>query len=245
MTLVGADPCLRSVALAKESVCPKFVGARLAAPDSEMEPMELQDRLSKLTEAEIMENLRSRRPAQITEPDLTPSAIMVPLFRRFVGARLAAPDSEGWVVLFTKRSQKVEAHKGEISFPGGVIEPGESALGAALREIEEEVGIKKERIRLLGELDEILTMTGFRIRPFVASLDWPVALRPNQGEIEEIYILPLAKFLDPGRLKIQHWQRKEQDYPVYHFQFPECTVWGATAKIIKNLLERLLGITLA
>jgi len=196
-----------------------------------MESRELQKKLSGLTEEEIQQILRSKRPAQIADPHLTPSAVMVPLI----------PRAEGWCALLTKRSHQVSAHKGEISFPGGVIEEGESALGAALREVEEEVGIKSENLRLLGELDEILTMTGFRIRPFVACLDWPVKIIANQSEIEEIYILALEKFLDPARLKIQTWKKNEQDYPVYFFQLPECTVWGATAKIVKNFIERLTG----
>ncbi len=195
----------------------------------------LKEQLRLLTEERIEEVLRSRRPSLVTETHLTPSAVVIPIFRR----------SEGWCAIFTKRSQEVNAHKGEISFPGGVLEPGESALGAALRELEEELGIRKESLRLLGELDEILTITGFRIRPFVACVDWPVALSLSRGEIEEIFILSLNHFLDPARLKIKHWQRKDQDYPVYYFEFPECTVWGATAKIVKNFLERLTGAEIA
>ena len=200
-----------------------------------MDSDQLQEKFRLLTEDRIEETLRSRRPSLVAETHLTPSAVVIPIFRR----------DSGWCAIFTKRSQHVNTHKGEISFPGGVLEPGESALGAALRELEEELGIRKESLRLLGELDEILTITGFRIRPFVACVDWPVALSLSRGEIEEIFILSLNHFLDPARLKIKHWQRKDQDYPVYYFEFPECTVWGATAKIVKNFLERLTGAEIA
>jgi len=197
-------------------------------------PEQAKEQLRLLTETQIEQVLRSRRPTPVAEAQLAPSAVVIPLIRR----------AEGWCAIFTKRSQQVNSHKGEISFPGGVLEPGETALGAALRELEEELGIKKESLRLLGELDEILTVTGFRIRPFVACVDWPVALYPSQSEIEEVLILALNGFLEPARFKIKHWRRNDQDYPVYFFELPQCTVWGATAKILKNFLERLLGITL-
>jgi len=200
-----------------------------------MDLQESQALISGLTEQDILQILRAKRPVQITEEGLKPSAVMVPLIRR----------TDGWCALFTRRSQNVEHHKGEISFPGGTIEPGESALGAALREIEEEIGIQKDSLRILGELDEIMTMTGFRVRCFVASIDWPVAIKPSREEIDEIYILPLSKFLNPEIFHTNIWKRNGEDYPVYFFKLDECVVWGATAKILKNLLERLLGISLA
>jgi 8-oxo-dGTP pyrophosphatase MutT (NUDIX family) len=194
-----------------------------------MEPEQLKQKISSLTENEILTKLRSIRPHKIAEKGLKPSAVLVPLISR----------AGGWCVLFTQRSHQVENHKGEISFPGGMIEPGETPLGAALRETREEVGIPEDKIHLLGELDEIPTISGFSIYPFVARIDWPVQLRPNPVEIETVFILPLGDFVEEGRLKTEHWKRDGQDYPVYFYQFKECMVWGATAKITKNLIERL------
>ena len=193
----------------------------------------LKEKISSLTEEQITEKLGAKRPGKIKEPGLKPAAVLVPLIAR----------SNGWCLLFTKRSDKVEAHKGEISYPGGMIEEGESALSAALRETHEELGIAEDRIRILGELDEILTVTGFRIRPFVAKLRWPTALRPNPGEIESVHMLNLADFTDRSRFKSKLWKHNRRDYPVYFFEFPECTVWGATAKITKNLIDRISGET--
>ncbi len=196
-----------------------------------METKELQGKFSRLSESEFEKILRAKRPEKIIDPALIPSAVTVPLIRR----------AQGWCALFTKRSQRVETHKGEVSFPGGTIEEGETALGASLRELEEEVGIPREKVRVLGELDEISTISGFRIQPFVICLNWPAQIITNPGEIDEVYILPLSQFLDPARLRIENWQWNGREYPVYFFQLPECTVWGATAKITKNFLERLQG----
>jgi len=190
---------------------------------------DLKTRISALTEQEIRDRLRAKRPSRVEEEGLKPSAVLIPLIRK----------SEGWCLIFTRRSRQLETHKGEISFPGGMLEPGESPLGAALRETREELGIEDDKIHLLGELDEIFTITGFRIRPFVAGIDWPAHLRPNPAEIDSVIILPLAEFADDSRLKTEHWERNGRDFPVYYFSFDDCTVWGATAKMTKNLIERL------
>jgi 8-oxo-dGTP pyrophosphatase MutT (NUDIX family) len=195
---------------------------------------QLIEKISALTEEQIKIQLRAKQPCLVQESGLKPSAVLVPL--------IAGP--EGWRLLFTKRSDRVEAHKGEISYPGGMIEKGESALAAALRETREELGVGEDRVQVLGELDEILTFTGFRIRPFVAKLLWPTPLRPNPGEIESVHLLPLAGFADCSRFKTETWNRNNQDYPVYFYRFPECTVWGATAKMTKNLIDRLAGETI-
>ena len=187
--------------------------------------------IASLTEQEIRDRLRAKRPSCIKEEGLKPSAVLIPLIKQ----------SEGWALLFTRRSRQLETHKGEISFPGGTLEPGESPLGAALREAHEELGIEADRVHLLGELDEIFTITGFRIRPFVARIDWPMHLRPNPSEIESVIILPLSEFADDCRLKTEHWDRNGQDFPVYYYRFADCTVWGATAKMTRNLLEKLCG----
>jgi 8-oxo-dGTP pyrophosphatase MutT (NUDIX family) len=193
-----------------------------------MDP-QLKKKLSALTGDMIKGCLRARRPSRVKEPGLRPASVLVPLIFH----------EQGWRLLFTKRTDQVKAHKGEISFPGGMIEPGESARAAALRETDEELGIKEESIHILGELDEILTFTGFRIRPFVASLAWPTPVRPNPGEIDCLYLLPLDGFADLSRFKAETWKRNDLDYPVYFYRFSECTVWGATAKITKNFIERL------
>jgi len=192
------------------------------------------EKISVLTREQIKAKLRSKRPGKVKESGLKPASVLVPLISRH----------SGWSLLFTKRSDSVESHKGEISYPGGMIEQGESALAAALRETYEELGIEEDRIHVLGELDEILTFSGFRIRPFVAQLSWPTPLRPNPGEIGSVHILALSGFADPSLFKTENWKRNNQDYPVYSYEFPECRVWGATAKITKNLIDRLeLGNT--
>ena len=191
---------------------------------------DLKNYLAHIAEKEIQQKLSARKPKKIDEPGLKPSAVLVPLVR----------EDEGWQVLFTQRSNKVGAHKGEISFPGGVVEQGENPLQAMLREVEEELGVEKEKIAILGELDEIFTITGFRIKPYVGILKTK-EFAPNPDEIDRVLIIPIKNFLDPSRLKVEHWSRKGADYPVYFFELDEAVVWGATAKILKNFLEILLG----
>jgi len=194
-----------------------------------MAPSNLKEKIAAFSEDDIRTRLRTHRPSRVKEPGLKPSAVLLPLIRR----------TDGWCLLFTKRSEHMENHRGEISFPGGMIEEGETALGAALRETDEELGIANDKIHILGELDEIPTITGFRIHPFVARLEWPIPLKPSATEIEKVLVLPLDGFMQEGRMRVEHWQRENQDYPVYFYDLDECTVWGATAKITRNLVERL------
>ena len=194
---------------------------------------ELKKKLALLEPEEIQAILEKHQSQKISEPALKPSAVLLPLLKR-----------DGiWHLLFTKRSQKVEAHKGEISFPGGVIEENETPQQAVLRECEEELGIKSAQIQILGKLDEILTITGFKIQPFVGILKEELEFNPNPEEIEEILILPLEQFLEPGRLQVENWSYQGRDYPVYFFHLPGVVVWGATAKITKNFLEQILDFS--
>ena len=194
---------------------------------------ELKKKLALLEPEEIQAILEKHQSKKISEPGLKPSAVLLPLLKK----------DDAWHLLFTKRSQKVEAHKGEISFPGGMIEPGETPEQAVLRECEEELGIKSAQIQILGKLDEILTITGFKIQPFAGILKEGLEFNPNPEEIEEILILPLEQFLEPGRLQVENWRYQGRDYPVYFFHLPGVVVWGATAKITKNFLEQILDFS--
>ena len=148
---------------------------------------------------------------------------------------------EGLTVLLTKRAAHLASHAGQISFPGGAVEPDDADdIAAALRETREEVGLPPERIDLIGRLDTYLTRTGFRIEPFVGLIRPPFALRPDPYEVADVFEVPLSFFLAPANP--QRHSRVFQGHERYFYAFPygERYIWGATAGMLLNLRERLM-----
>ena len=154
-------------------------------------------------------------------------------------------------VLLTRRGAHLRKHAGQISFPGGRIEPDDaSASQAALREAQEEVGLRREHVELLGELPAYLTATGFTVTPVVglvapADLESPdSALRADPDEVDEIFEVPLAYLMDPS-----HHQRRVIELPATRLEFlampwfdadrREYFIWGATAAMLRNLYRFL------
>jgi 8-oxo-dGTP pyrophosphatase MutT (NUDIX family) len=142
-------------------------------------------------------------------------------------------------LLLTKRTEAVEHHKGQISFPGGGEEPGDAdLLATALRESYEELGLQPASVEVWGRLHEIETVvSGFAITPFVGRIPLPVDLRPNPNEIQEIVTVPLATFLDPANLRVERVVRGDQAWDLLHYDCGEHVVWGATARIIHDLVD--------
>ena len=181
------------------------------------------------TEDEIRLRLAAQPPLVIERPGFQPAAVLVPLF----------PRDGHWNVLLTRRTRTVEKHKGEISFPGGHQDPEDADLSAtALREAEEEVGIPGREVRILGRLDEIITLTRFRIRPYAGVIPYPFTVRSSPEEIAEVITLPLIEFQTPQRYLKRSFTAEGKDYPVYYYQVAGYIVWGATAKILRQFLER-------
>jgi 8-oxo-dGTP pyrophosphatase MutT (NUDIX family) len=149
-----------------------------------------------------------------------------------------APDRDDPHLLFTKRADDLGEHPGQMSFPGGGREPEDAdLLGTALREADEEIGLGAEEAAVVGRLDDIRTVTGYRVRPFVAA----VADReydPDDTEVAEIVVLPVAGLTDPDNYEWE--QRSHSDYGevlVHYFHVDGYTVWGATGRILVQLLE--------
>ena len=141
-------------------------------------------------------------------------------------------------ILFTKRSDKVRYHKGEISFPGGNYDATDAdLLATALREAHEEIGLRPQDVSLLGALDEMLTMTDFIVSPFVGLIPYPYTFVPSPYEIEEIIILPLADFLKEGVLSEEYrtYNKKTNKVSIYHSGGH--VIWGATAWMLRQFLE--------
>ena len=184
-----------------------------------------------MNKEEIRERLESHKPIRIDNPSLIPSAVLIALFEK--GGQ--------WHVLLTLRPPDIASHQNQICFPGGRADEGEKALEAALREAEEEMGIKPEDVEILGRLDDILTITYYRISPFVGVIPYPYPFKVSEKEIAEVIEIPLADFADPKNFRRDdNWKFQGHYYPVYFFNCGKHVVWGATAKIMKQFLELAL-----
>ena len=149
---------------------------------------------------------------------------------------------QGLSVLFTLRTPNLSAHAGQVSFPGGRVEPGDAdEAAAALRETEEEIGLRRDRIRLVGRLDTYVTRTGFRIYPLVGFVTPPLALTPDPQEVADVFEVPLDFLIDPAnrRRESRLYQGRERFF--WAIPYDSRYIWGATAGMVVNLSELLWG----
>jgi 8-oxo-dGTP pyrophosphatase MutT (NUDIX family) len=161
-----------------------------------------------------------------------PAAVLVPLVMR--------PD--GLTVLLTQRTQHLAAHPGQISFPGGKQEPSDSgAVDAALREAEEEVGLPRDHVEVIGRLDTYVTSTGFEVTPVVGLVRAPYPSRPDPVEVAEIFEVPLSFILDPANRRRDSREYSGRRRVFYAFPYEQRYIWGATAGMLVNLVEVLTG----
>jgi len=179
-------------------------------------------------EKKIKDILACREKVCIDQPGLIRAAVLIPLFMK----------NGEYHVLLTRRTERVSHHKGQISFPGGRQDHGEDLLATALREAKEEMGIEEKDVRILGELDDICTFASdFCIAPFVGLIPYPYPFKINRNEIEEIIEVPLSVFLDETKFREELGSRNGEPVPVYFYQHHEHTIWGATARILKQLMD--------
>lgn len=165
---------------------------------------------------------------------LRPAAVLLPVVRR--GGDLS--------MLFTRRNETMRQHAGQVSFPGGAIEPGDrDAIDAALRETREETGIPAHFIEAFGYLDCFDTISGYCVTPVVAMVREGFALCPDPAEVSEVFEVPLDYILEPERMQRSEilWHGRGRE--IFEFQFDGKRIWGATAAILQNLLRRLESAT--
>lgn len=142
-------------------------------------------------------------------------------------------------VVFTKRSEMVANHQGQISLPGGAVDPGDASLEVtALRETKEELGVDPSRVRVLGRLDEVYVyVSNFLIAPFVGALGYEPTFRPQTREVAQVIDVPLDRLRDPSILIEDDWFLRGQMRRVQFYQHGPHQIWGATQRVIAEFLE--------
>jgi 8-oxo-dGTP pyrophosphatase MutT (NUDIX family) len=164
-------------------------------------------------------------PFHVTEA--RPSAVLIALFEGDGGAE----------VLLTRRSAHLRSHQGQVCFPGGRLDPGETATEAALREAHEEVLLDPAVVALVGELDQVaLPVSSNHITPIVGRLARPPALTAGTEEVDRVFTVPLVDLLRHDTYREEQWFRDVAPWPVVFFELDDETIWGATARILRELL---------
>src|SRR5512136_1735627 len=172
--------------------------------------------------------LSSRKRKVIEHPPFSHAAVLVPLFKK----------GEDCHLLFTKRSDQVKYHKGEISFPGGVVDEEDLELvNTALREAHEEIGLERKDVQIVGILDDIVTVTQFIVTPIVGLFPYPYPFKVSEVEIAELIEVPLSFLLNKECLSERTILRGSQNEVVYAYQYGEHIIWGATARILNQFLD--------
>jgi 8-oxo-dGTP pyrophosphatase MutT (NUDIX family) len=180
---------------------------------------------------QIRDFLADYRPQRLSQDRATPAGVLLLLYER---------EGEPYIVL-TRRTEGVEHHKGETSFPGGAFDSEDGdLLTTALRETEEEIGVRREDVEVLGRLDDIVTLTGFLVSPFVGVLRrWPYPFVANVEEVAELVEVPLRHLMDERNLERGTRRFGDRWWPVLSYNYGDHRIWGATARIFKAFFDNL------
>jgi 8-oxo-dGTP pyrophosphatase MutT (NUDIX family) len=184
----------------------------------------------------IRKSLDNRKPGIIDNPmsRYLQASVLIPLFR----------EDGQYKVLFTKRTDRVEHHKGQISFPGGAFDDEDASfLQTALREAEEEVGLLKGDVEILGQIDdELAIVSGFIVHPFAGKIPFPYDFRINQQEVDSLIFVPLYVFMDEESGYKKDFVNVD-GYP-YHgtsYIYQDHVIWGVTARIMERFIDIIKG----
>jgi 8-oxo-dGTP pyrophosphatase MutT (NUDIX family) len=172
--------------------------------------------------------LAALEPRNISSGFTREAAVLMPIFK----------SKDEYCMLLTLRTLEVETHKGQISFPGGMREGNEDLLKTALRETYEEVGIEEAKIEPLGKFHDYISITGYRVTPFVGYIETPFKTVPQIREVAEVLQVPIKTFLDPSLLRIEKKAYLDRE-DVYYYSFGTHQIWGLTARILKDFFDTL------
>jgi 8-oxo-dGTP pyrophosphatase MutT (NUDIX family) len=164
-----------------------------------------------------------------------PAAVLVPLV-------LHAERADGPTVLLTRRTDHLHHHPGQISFPGGGMEPDDASLeDTALRETTEEIGLARAQVEIIGRLPDYLTGTGFRVTPVIGLLQPPLALKLDSFEVAEVFEVPLAHFLNPANHQRHSIMLEGRARHFHAMPYGDYFIWGATAGMLMSLYRVFIG----
>lgn len=175
----------------------------------------------------IKKALAGRKQKSVVDASLTPAAVLLLMY----------PKDGEYCILLNKRSETVEHHKGEISFPGGAKDPEDrDFLETALRESHEEMGIKPADVAVLGQLDDVTTRSGFKVQVYVGTIDYPYNFKPSDIEIAELLEVPLSVLRDPASLRVDTRWEEGREVNSYSYGYNGHLIYGATARILQQFL---------
>lgn len=177
--------------------------------------------------------LGSREPKRIAfrNADYRQACVLLPLFLN---------NGQFWLLL-TQRATTVEYHKGEVSFPGGTVDSvDESWERTAIRETFEEIGVREDDIEIMGQLDDMTTLTSqFIIHPFVGMIPFPYSFKINPREVERLIEVPLQFFFNPSQPQPHRIERKGGSLEIPAFIYGDAVIWGATERILENFISTI------
>jgi 8-oxo-dGTP pyrophosphatase MutT (NUDIX family) len=184
---------------------------------------------------ELARILTQREKQYINDASLKVAAVLIPIYQK----------RGSYYIVLIRRTETVKVHKGQISFPGGTRETEDrTLLHTAIRESREEIGLHVEDIEVVGELDdEITTTSNYVVTPFVAMIPWPYRFTKNKDEVAGIMEVPIKALLKKGCLKANTETLNGQPIDSYTYDYQGKVIWGATARILKKLLDIIEKIT--
>ena len=186
-----------------------------------------------LLRSAIVDVLRRRNAIRADHPGFRRAAVLLPLYETETGPHL----------LLTQRTEHVPTHKGQIAFPGGGFEEADGdLLATALREAQEEIGLRPQDVEILGALDDTVTVSSRHVvRPYVGFVPPGYPYRLDAFEIARLIHLPVTPLLEGAPFRVETWEREGQPVAVYFYDYEGSTVWGLTARILKQFVEIVRG----
>jgi 8-oxo-dGTP pyrophosphatase MutT (NUDIX family) len=186
--------------------------------------------VSRFTDASLdrLRQILANRPAiEIDAPEYRRACVLLPIVRVH----------DEWSILFSRRSANLAAHSGQIAFPGGAVEKGEALEAAAIREAEEEVGIHRGAVELIGRLDDVVTNSGFLVAPFVGVIQERIDYVLQEAEVTEVFEVPIEALLDIAQPEVQYVTFRDRKYPAYFYRYRDYEIWGLTGRMLKAFLD--------
>jgi len=176
---------------------------------------------------ELRSILANRAAGELELGPLRRACVLLPLIE----------DQDGWVVIFLQRSPSLSVHSGQIAFPGGAAEPNETLEEAALRETEEELGIPRSNVELIGRLDDMVTISGYVVAPFIGIVHEKPEYVLQAAEVADAFEVPLEALLDPKNPRIGYMEYWGGRHPIYEYLYDNRVIWGLTGRIVKVFLD--------